>query len=101
MTAPRIGIKLKMTLVFSTVYSVLALIFNLNTYQHIRELTVEDNNRYLLSRASNILEKTEVNPIIITFPEKGSYIRVFYHDNGRYRLAFQSPGMPDSIRPPS
>src|SRR6201990_3344634 len=96
----RIGIKIKMTLAFSTVFTVLALIFSAENYQHIRGLLVEDNDRYLLSRATSLLEKTEVNPAIIPLPDKGNYIRVFYHINGQYRLVFESPGLPGGIRTP-
>jgi two-component system heavy metal sensor histidine kinase CusS len=97
----RIGIKIKMTMAFSAIYTALALIFNFNTYEHIRDLTIQDNNQYLLSRADNVLQKTEINPIIISFPDKGSYIRVFYHLNGQYRMVFESPGLSDSIRTPA
>lgn len=100
MQPARTGIKIKMTLAFSTVFTGLALIFNANNYQHIRSLLVEDNDRYLLSRATSLLEKTEVNPAIIPLPDKGSYIRVFYHINGQYRMIFESPGLPGGIRPP-
>ncbi len=100
MQPARIGIKLKMTLVFSTVFTGLALIFNADNYQHIRGLLVEDNDRYLLSRAGSLLEKTEVNPAIIPLPDKGNYIRVFYHLNGAYRLVFESPGLPAGIQTP-
>src|ERR1700742_4907323 len=96
----RIGIKIKMTLAFSTVFTALALIFNIDNYQHIRSLLIEDNDRYLYARATSLLEKTEVNPAIIPLPDKGSYIRVFYHINGQYRLVFESPGLPGGIRPP-
>jgi two-component system heavy metal sensor histidine kinase CusS len=97
----RIGIKIKMTLAFSTVFTVLALIFNADNYQHIRNLLVEDNDRYLLARAASLLEKTEVNPAIIPLPDKGTYIRVFYHLNNQYRLVFESPGLPGGIRLPT
>jgi signal transduction histidine kinase len=97
----RTGIKIKMTLAFSTVFTALALIFNADNYQHIRGLLVEDNDRYLLARAVSLLEKTEVNPAIIPLPDKGNYIRVFYHLNGQYRLVFESPGLPGGIRPPA
>src|ERR1700761_1826920 len=96
----RVGIKIKMTLAFSTVFTVLALIFNIDNYRHIRSLLVEDNDRYLLARAASLLEKTEVIPAIIPLPDKGNYIRVFYHMNGQYRLVFESPGLPGGIRTP-
>lgn len=96
----RIGIKIKITLAFSLVFSLLALIFNVDNYQHIRGDLVEDNDRYLLSRASSLLEKTEVNPVIIPLPDKGDYLRVFYHLNGQYRLVFESPGLSGSIHNP-
>ncbi len=97
----RTGIKIKMTLAFSAVFSALALIFNAENYQHIRALLVEDNDRYLLARAASLLEKTEVNPAIIPLPDKGNYVRVFYHFNGQYRLVFESPGLPGGIRIPA
>jgi two-component system heavy metal sensor histidine kinase CusS len=100
MQTGRIGIKIKMTLAFSAVFTTLALIFNADNYQHIRGLLVEDSDRYLLSRAASLLEKTEVNPAIIPLPDKGNYIRVFYHMNGLYRLVFESPGLPGGIRNP-
>ncbi len=96
----RIGIKIKMTLAFSMVFTVLALIFNIDNYQHIRSLLVEDNDRYLLARAGSLLEKTEVVPAIIPLPDKGNYLRVFYHINGQYRIVFESPGLPGGIRTP-
>ena len=96
----RAGIKIKMTLAFSAVFAGLALIFNADNYQHIRSLLVEDNDRYLLARASSLLEKTEVNPAIIPLPDKGNYIRVFYHINDQYRLVFESPGLPGGIQTP-
>jgi len=89
-----------MTLAFSTVFTVLALIFNLDSYQHIRHLMIEDNDRYLLSRASALLQKTEIIPAIIPLPEKGSYLRVFYHLNNQSILVFESPGLPGGIRTP-
>jgi signal transduction histidine kinase len=101
MQPARIGIKVKMTLVFSAVFTALALIFNADNYQHIRGLLVEDNDRYLLARAASLLEKTEVNPVIIPLPDKGNYIRVFYHINGQYRLVFESPGLPGGIQTPA
>src|ERR1700759_743337 len=101
MTPARTGIKIKMTLVFSAVFTALALIFSADNYQHIRRLLIEDNDRYLLARATSLLEKTEVNPAIIPLPDKGSYIRVFYHINGQYRLVFESPGLPGGIRAPA
>src|ERR1700743_3270783 len=101
MKPARTGIKIKMTLVFSAVYTALALIFNADNYQHIRGLLIEDNDRYLLARASSLLEKTEVSPAIIPLPDKGNYIRVFYHLNGQYRLVFESPGLPGGIRTPA
>src|ERR1700761_1169421 len=97
----RVGIKIKMTLAFSTVFTVLALIFNIDNYQHIRGLLVEDNDRYLLARAASLLEKTEVIPAIIPLPDKGNYVRVFYHMNGQYRLVFESPGLPGGIQTPT
>src|ERR1700722_2747564 len=97
----RTGIKVKMTLAFSAVFTALALIFNAENYQHIRALLVEDNDRYLLARAASLLEKTEVNPAIIPLPDKGNYVRVFYHFNGQYRLVFESPGLPAGIRIPA
>src|ERR1700754_685686 len=97
----RLGIKIKMTVAFSTVFTVLALIFNIDNYQHIRRLLVEDNDRYLLTRATSLIEKTEVNPAIIPLPDKGSYIRVFYHINGQYRLVFESPDLPAGIQAPT
>ncbi|HXO76044.1 MAG TPA: HAMP domain-containing protein, partial [Puia sp.] len=97
----RLGIKIKMTVAFSTVFTVLALIFNIDNYQHIRRLLVEDNDRYLLARATSLIEKTEVNPAIIPLPDKGSYIRVFYHINGQYRLVFESPDLPAGIQSPT
>ncbi len=96
----RTGIKIKMTLAFSAVFTALALIFNADNYQHIRNLLVEDNDRYLLSRAASLLEKTEVNPAIIPLPDKGNYLRVFYHMNGQYRLVFESPGLAGGIQTP-
>lgn len=83
------------------VFTTLALVFNADNYQHIRSLLVEDNDRYLLARASSLLEKTEVNPAIIPLPDKGNYIRVFYQLNGRYRLVFESPGLPGGIELPT
>ncbi len=100
MQPARIGIKIKMTLSFSAVFTALALIFNADNYQHIRALLIEDNDRYLLARAASLLEKTEVNPAIIPLPDKGNYIRVFYHLNAQYRLVFESPGLPDGIQVP-
>lgn len=101
MQPARIGIKIKMTLAFSTVFTVLALIFNFDNYQHIRSDLVADNDRYLLTRAASLLEKTEINPAIIPLPDKGNYLRVFYHINGQYRLVFESPGLPGGIRVPA
>jgi two-component system heavy metal sensor histidine kinase CusS len=101
MQPPRTGIKIKMTLAFSAVFTGLALIFNADNYQHIRSLLVEDNDRYVLARATSLLEKTEVNPAIIPLPDKGNYIRVFYHINGQYQLVFESPGLPGGIQTPA
>lgn len=97
----RFGIKTKITLAFSVVFTVLALIFNYNNYQHIRGLLIEDNDRYLLSRATNILEKTEINPAIIPLPDKETFLRVFYTAYGQYHLVFESPGLPAGIRTPN
>src|ERR1700761_4225895 len=98
MSSVRTGIKTKITLVFSTVFTALALVFNFYNYQQIRRDLIEDNDRYLLNRAASLLEKTEINPVIIPLPDKGNYIRIFYHQNGQYHLVFESPGLPAGIR---
>ena len=95
-----LGIKFKITLAFSAVFTILALIFNFDTFQHIRGLLIDDSDRYLYARASNLLEKTEVNPIIIPLPEKSTYLRVFYHLNGQIHTVFESPGIPGGLRTP-
>jgi two-component system heavy metal sensor histidine kinase CusS len=96
-----LGIKFKITLAFSAVFTILALIFNFDTYQHIRSLLVDDSDRFLYARAASLLEKTEVNPVIIPLPEKNTYLRVFYHLNGQMHSVFESPGLPAGLRTPA
>jgi signal transduction histidine kinase len=94
------GIKLKITLSFSVVFILLSFLFNFLGYRRIRDLLIGDSNRYLLSRADGLLDKTNVNPAIIPLPDKNSYIRVFYHEAGDVRLLFESPGIMGRIATP-
>lgn len=100
MRGVKIGLQLKITLAFSAVFIVLALLFNFSSFQRIRSMLTEDNDRYLLARAASLLAKTEISPAIIPLPDKGNYIRVFYRTNGQYRVVFESPDLPQGIRMP-
>ena len=98
---PRIGIKIKMTLAFGAVFILLALLFNYNSYLRIRTLLIEDNDQYLLARANSLLQKTEISPTIIPLPDKGQFIKVFFHTNGNEHLVFVSPGLTKNLKTPS
>ncbi|HXB09905.1 MAG TPA: HAMP domain-containing sensor histidine kinase [Puia sp.] len=92
------GIKLKITLGFSVVFILLSLLFNLIGYRRIRDMLIEDGNRYLLSRADVLLDKTEIDPVIIPLPDKNSFIRVL---DGGGRELFASPGILSRIATPT
>lgn len=95
------GIKLKITLAFSAVFILLSFLFNVIGYQRIRSMLIDDSNRYLLSRAGSLLDKTEVNPAIIPLPDKNSFIRVLYQAEGKVRVLFESPGILSRIATPT
>jgi len=95
------GIKVKMALAFSVVFIVLSFSFNLLGYHRIRSILIEDNDRYLLARASSLLDKTEINPVIIPLPDKNSYIRILYRTGTQSRILFQSSGILERIRTPA
>jgi two-component system heavy metal sensor histidine kinase CusS len=97
----RLGIKVKMALAFSVVFIILSFSFNLLGYRRIRAILIADNDRYLLARASSLLDKTEINPVIIPLPDKNSYIRVLYHTGTQSRILFESPGILERIRTPA
>jgi two-component system, OmpR family, heavy metal sensor histidine kinase CusS len=97
----RMGIKVKMALAFSLVFIVLSFSFNLLGYRRIRAILIADNDRYLLSRASSLLDKTEINPVIIPLPDKNSFIRVLYRTGSKSQVLFQSPGILERIRTPA
>jgi two-component system heavy metal sensor histidine kinase CusS len=96
----RLGIKVKMALAFSFVFIILSFSFNLLGYRRIRAILIADNDRYLLARASSLLDKTEINPVIIPLPDKNSFIRVLYRTGTQSRVLFQSPGILERIRTP-
>lgn len=91
---------MKVTLAFSAVFIVLSLLFNLYGYRRIRAILIGDNDQYLLSRAGMLLDKTEVNPVIIPLPDKNSYIRVLSRPAGRLVVLFESPGILSRIPTP-
>jgi len=95
------GIKLKITLAFSIVFILLSLLFNLIGYQRIRDMLIGDSNRYLLSQAGVLLDKTDVNPVIIPLPDKNSFVRVLYRTDSGSRVLFESPGILGRIATPA
>ncbi|MDP9080320.1 MAG: HAMP domain-containing histidine kinase [Bacteroidota bacterium] len=97
----RTGIKLKITLAFSLVFILLSFSLNIYSYQRIRQMIISDNNKYLLSRANTLLDKTEVNPVIIPLPDKNTSIRVLDHSGSKKHTVFQSPGVIGSIKTPA
>ena len=97
----RVGIKIKITVAFSAVFALLAVIFNIYSYQHIRGLLIEDNDRWLTARATSLLEKTDISPVIIPLPDKDHFLRVFYHTAEGDRVVFESPGLPKGIVTPA
>lgn len=94
------GIKVKMALAFSVVFIVLSFSFNLLGYRRIRSILISDNDSYLLARASSLLDKTEINPVIIPLPDKNSFIRVLYRTGTQTQIVFQSPGILERIPTP-
>lgn len=87
------GIRLKITLAFSLVFAFLSIALNLYCYHRIRQLIIGDNDLYLLSRARSLLDKTEVNPVIIPLPDKNAAMRVFVRQrDGSNTILFESPG---------
>ena len=94
------GIKLKITMAFSLIFILLSFAVNLYYYREVRNLLIGDSNKYLLSRANSLLDKTEISPAIIPLPEKGSDIRVFYHSAGKVYVLFESPGIIKKIKIP-
>ena len=97
----RFGIKLKMTLAFSIVFILLSISFNLYCYHRIRALIIENDDKYLLDRASHIIDKIEVSPIIIPLPSGNTWIRVLYHSGDKRYQVFQSPGIIKRISTPT
>ncbi len=89
----RYGIRLKITLAFALVFTLLSILLNLYSYRKIRELIIADHDRYLLSRANSLLDKTEVSPVIIPLPDQNSSLKVFARNfNGTKTQLFTSPG---------
>lgn len=87
------GIRLKMTLAFGAVFTLLSLCLNVYSYHKIRQLIIRDNNLYLLARAQSLLDKTEVRPVIIPLPDKYVSLRVYARSaSGLRTQLFQSPG---------
>ncbi|ASZ12114.1 HAMP domain-containing protein [Chitinophaga pendula] len=92
------GIRLKITLAFGLVFTVLSTILNIYSYQRIQALIIADNNNYLLSRAKSLLDKTEVSPVIIPLPEKNTELKIYARSyDGIKTLLFQSPGIISQI----
>lgn len=95
------GIRLKITMAFSLVFALLSIALNLYSYHRIRQLIVSDDNRYLLSRARSLLNKTEVSPVIIPLPEKNTQLKVYARrPDGEKILLFQSPGIAQQVPVP-
>ncbi|OJW13575.1 HAMP domain-containing protein [Mucilaginibacter sp. 44-25] len=95
------GIRLKITSAFALVFTLLSIGLNLYSYYKIKRLIIADNNRYLLSRAKALLDKTEVNPVIIPLPEKNTFLKIFARNyNGSKTLLFQSPGAISKVNIP-
>lgn len=97
----RISIRLKITLAFSIVFTLLSFCLNLYCYDQIKKLIIKDNNDYLLERAKSFLDKTEVNPVIIPLPDKNVALKIYSrHSSGQRTLIFQSPGAIQNIALP-
>ncbi|WDF56127.1 HAMP domain-containing sensor histidine kinase [Mucilaginibacter sp. KACC 22063] len=95
------GIRLKITAAFALVFTLLSVVLNIYSYHKIRRLIIADNNRYLLSQAKSLLDKTEVNPVIIPLPQKNTFLKIFARNyNGSKTLLFQSPGAIQKISLP-
>jgi len=95
------NIRLKITLAFGLVFTLLSLILNLYGYQRIRALIINDDSRYLLSRAKSLLDKTEVSPVIIPLPEKNTEIKIYARQyDGKRVMLFHSPGVIEKIAIP-
>jgi len=101
MLGMRLGIKLKITLAFSAVFILLSFLFNIIGYQRIRGMLIADSNRYLLTQAQALLDKTEIDPAIIPLPDKSQFIRVLYRANGNSRVVFETPGVLSRIPTPN
>lgn len=95
------GLRLKMTLAFALVFILLSVGLNLYSYDRIRRLIIADDDRYLLTRAQSLLDKTEVNPAIIPLPDKNAALQIYYRANDRKVLLFQSPGPIRRIKAPT
>lgn len=94
------GIRLRITLAFGAVFTLLSLGLNLYCYHKIKVLIIQDNDRYLLTRARSLLDKTEVNPVIIPLPDKGEALKVYSRvSSGQRSLLFRSPGMDSVLLP--
>ena len=96
----KFGIKFKITAAFSMVFICLSLFFNIYCYHQIRNLLIQDNNKYLLNRAARFLSKIEVSPVIIPLPGDSTMIRVLYHTQNETRTVFESPGIIKKIATP-
>ncbi len=95
------GFKFKMTLVFSVTFILINVLFSRYTYLYFKKSFIENYNKYLFSRATALINKTEINPDLIALPDTGESIRVFYHNyNHQPIIVFQSPGNIKFVNPP-
>lgn len=95
------SIRFKITLAFSSVFTLIFLISGFFIYQKTKANIINADNQELFSRAEILASKTDVSPVVIPLPNKEELIKIDYLIGKLTKNLFTSLDFPkiDNLKP--
>ena len=100
---PPRSIRLKIGLVFGGTFFLGFAGAAFYVFNQVRQVLIQQENRVLSGRATQLAERTSVYPLVIPLPERGEVLSMQYTSGKITRRIYQSPSfqLPPPLRPPA
>ncbi|MEK7433876.1 MAG: hypothetical protein AABZ74_12135 [Cyanobacteriota bacterium] len=92
------SIRFKITLAFSTVFSLIFLFSGFIIYQNIKGNIINSDNQELISRGQVIASKTDISPVVIPLANNDEMIKIDYINEKTTRNLFTSIDFPTILK---